>query len=235
MKKKNARYYQDNRERLLKKWSELPKEIKREYGARYRAKNADRNKAKQLKYRSTHRAECIARTKDWVRRNPERVRANGRASYHRKIARLAATGGLEAWREEQRTQHRAYYAANRDEIHKREKKLRALRKKNAVDPKIDLQWPYVTKRTSENEILLTINAIIPRNIQGDLRADVGSTITLAWVEDNAVIDALLKEPSKVNRFITEAKKQNYEKGGFGTESLDMPMRDGRNWHDILLG
>jgi hypothetical protein len=232
----NKKQYAENRQYYLDHSSRYRREHPEETRAavrKWERENPDKRKEHHRKYRTTHRAECIARTKDWERRNPERVKANGRASYHRKIARLAAAGQLEAWREEQRVKHRVYYAANRDEIHARDKKLRALRKRQKAEPRSVLQWPYLTERSSESDILLAINGVIPPHIQGDLRADIGSMIGLAWVEDKALIDVLQKDPSKVNPFITAARKQNYEKGGYGTESIDTPLSDGRSRHDVL--
>jgi hypothetical protein len=40
-------------------------------------------KAYDLKYRRTHRAECIARAKDWASRNPDRVKSARRERYYK--------------------------------------------------------------------------------------------------------------------------------------------------------
>ena len=232
----NQKKYAENRQYYL------------DHSHRYKAANREQIRAKNREYKKTHPEivrnnhktyrrkhpdRVLAQVQNWQDRNPDRVKAHHRAGYHRKIARLAAAGRLEVWREEQRVKHRAYYAANRDEIRARDKKLRALRKKQKAMPRSVLQWPYLTERSSENDILLAINGVIPPHIQGDLRADIGSMIGLAWVEDNALINVLQKDPSKINPFITAARKQNYEKGGYGTESIDTPLPDGRSWHDVL--
>jgi hypothetical protein len=232
----NKKQYAENRQYYLdhsRRYKTANREQIRAQNREYKKTHPEIVRNNHRTYRRKHPDRVLAQVQSWQDRNRERVKAHGRAGYRRKIARLASTGQLEGWREEQRIKHRAYYAAHRDEIRARDKKLRALRKKQKAEPRSLLQWPYVTERSSESEILLAINGVIPKQIQGDLRADIGSMIGVAWVEDKTLIDALQRDPLKVKPFITAARNQNYEKGGYGAESLDTPMRDGRSWHDVL--
>lgn len=95
-----------------------------------------------------------------------------------------------------------------------------------------LQYPFIRKARGEHETLLAVNRLVPAFLPGGLRADACQEIMLAIFMGDVALDELEQAPRLVNEFIKKVKRENYEQGGFAM-SLDMPMRDGRSWYDVL--
>ncbi len=95
-----------------------------------------------------------------------------------------------------------------------------------------LQYPYVVSVRGEHEMLLAVNALVSRGLPDHMRADVCQEIMLALWQGDTSIEELRADKALVNHFIRGARKANYEGGGYAL-SLDVPMRDGRSWYDVL--
>jgi hypothetical protein len=79
---------------------------------------------------------------------------------------------------------------------------------------------------------MTVNALLPANVRGDLRSDAGQDLAVAILSGAVDLKTLLTEPSAVRRFVSAARRKNYEANGYAV-SLDQPRRDGGSWHDVL--
>lgn len=103
-------------------------------------------------------------------------------------------------------------------------------------PKIErlapLQYPYIRHVRGEHAELLHVNSLVPRSMPDELRADVCQEIMLAIWEGRITIDELQSNPKALRSFTAQARTNNFECGGYAI-SLDVPMRDGRSWYDIL--
>lgn len=106
------------------------------------------------------------------------------------------------------------------------------RKKLASGPRIQLQYPYIADVRGEHADLLAVNALVPRNMLDHMRADVCQEIMLALWQKETSIEELKKAPALIRKYCGRVRTMNYEGGGYCL-SLDMPMRDGRKWYDVL--
>lgn len=99
-------------------------------------------------------------------------------------------------------------------------------------PRVVLQYPFISKVRGEHADLLAVNSIVPRGLPDHLRGDVCQEIMLSlWMKETS-IEELRRDKGLVNKFIRTSRKDNYEGGGYAL-SLDVPMRDGRSWYDVL--
>lgn len=96
--------------------------------------------------------------------------------------------------------------------------------------KPQLAYPFIIRRRDEHADLLAVNSIVPRQLPG--REDVCQEIMLALWEQKITLDDLLANRARVREFVAAFKRQNMESGGYAI-SLDVPMHDGRSWHDVL--
>lgn len=102
----------------------------------------------------------------------------------------------------------------------------------ATPPRVELQYPYISEVRGEHADLLAVNALVPRGMPDHMRADVCQEIMLAIWQKEISLDELKKAPTLVRKYLSRARTMNYEGGGFAL-SLDVPMRDGRSWYDVL--
>lgn len=105
-------------------------------------------------------------------------------------------------------------------------------KRKMSEPRADLQYPFILKVNGRHDDLLAVNALVPHGLPNHLRADICQEIMLAIWQKQTSIEELRRDKALVNSFIRGAKNLNYEGGGYAL-SLDMPMRDGRSWYDVL--
>ncbi len=105
-------------------------------------------------------------------------------------------------------------------------------KKLSSGPRIQLQYPYIAEVRGEHADLLAVNALVPRGLPDHTRADICQEIMLAIWQKEISLDELKKTPSLLRKYSGRVRTMNYEAGGYCI-SLDMPMRDGRKWYDVL--
>jgi hypothetical protein len=110
----------------------------------------------------------------------------------------------------------------------------AIIKKRPPKPprELPLQYPYIVKVRGEHADLLAVNALVTRGLPDHVRADVCQEMMLALWQKQTTIEELQSDPALVRKFITGFRKANLEGGGYAL-SLDVPMRDGRSWYDVL--
>lgn len=106
------------------------------------------------------------------------------------------------------------------------------RRQLATEPRQQLQYPYIVNVRGEHATLLAVNRLVPHGLPSHLRADVCQEMMLAVWSGATSLEALQSDKALVNSYIREARKLNYEGGGFAM-SLDVPMMDGRSWYDVL--
>jgi hypothetical protein len=97
---------------------------------------------------------------------------------------------------------------------------------------VQLQYPYIAQVRGEHADLLAVNALVPHGLPDHMRADVCQEIMLALWQKEISVEELRRDKSLVRKFIGGFRKANLEGGGYAL-SLDMPMRDGRSWYDVL--
>lgn len=108
-----------------------------------------------------------------------------------------------------------------------------LRKRDlAATPTLKLQYPYIVEVRGEHEMLLAVNALVSRGLPDHMRADVCQEIMLAIWEKTISLDELKRSPKLIGQYVRKAKRENYEACGYAL-SLDVPMRGGRYWYDVL--
>lgn len=95
-----------------------------------------------------------------------------------------------------------------------------------------LQYPYVRSVRGEHADLLAVNSLVPHGLPDPLRADVCQEIMLALWQKETTLEELRANRSLLRKFISRSKTENFEAGGQAI-SLDVPMRDGRSWYDVL--
>jgi hypothetical protein len=111
--------------------------------------------------------------------------------------------------------------------------FRRVRKRVMKPPKEpSLQYPYIRHVRGEHADLLAVNAIVPRYLPDHVRADVCQEIMLAIWQKEMTLDELREDTALVRKFTKGFYKANLEAGGHAI-SLDVPMRDGRSWYDVL--
>lgn len=76
-----------------------------------------------------------------------------------------------------------------------------------------LQYPYITKIRDEHADLLAINAIIPKGIPDNMRADMCQEIMLAILEGRTTIEMLKAKNGSATYYIKKFYHDNYEAGG----------------------
>ena len=116
----------------------------------------------------------------------------------------------------------AGYLAKRPPSQKKVVKLKA-------PPRIALAYPFVVKRRNEHADLLAVNALVPRSMPG--REDVRQEVMLALWEGTVTLEQL-RAPGALRAFTSAFRRRNDEDSGYAV-SLDMPMRAGCSWHDVL--
>lgn len=107
----------------------------------------------------------------------------------------------------------------------RPKRLRA-------EARVALQYPYIQKVRGEHAELLAVNSLVPRGLPDHMRADICQEIMLAIWTKEVSLDELRSDRALVNRFVKGFRRANLEGGGWAL-SLDVPMKDGRSWYDVL--
>lgn len=99
-------------------------------------------------------------------------------------------------------------------------------------PRRRLQYPFIVEVRGEHADLLAVNSLVPHGLPDHMRADVCQEILLALWQKEISLDELRADRAAVNKFIRGVRKANYEAGGYAL-SLDVPMKDGRSWYDVL--
>lgn len=105
-------------------------------------------------------------------------------------------------------------------------------KKSSGGKRVDLCYPYLIEVRGEHADLLAVNALVPRGLPDHMRADVCQEIMLALWQKEVSLEELQADRALVRKFISGFRKANLEGGGYCL-SLDVPMKDGRNWYDVL--
>ena len=73
-------YYEKNHEHY-KEYRENHKEDKKEYDLKYRAENIDKRKEQRKQQYQNNSEEAIAKTKEWAKNNPEKIKARNTAIF----------------------------------------------------------------------------------------------------------------------------------------------------------
>lgn len=106
-----------------------------------------------------------------------------------------------------------------------------LRKPKIVAAKAPLlAYPYIAVKRDEHADLLAVNSLVPASMPG--REDVCQEIMLALWERRITLDQLKANRADLRAFVRSFTRDNYEAGGYAI-SLDVPMRSGQSWHDVL--
>ena len=97
------------------------------------------------------------------------------------------------------------------------------------EPRLSLSYPFRTtdSRVEGADLVRIVNAAVPRYLPPALRADVAQEVILAVLSDELQIADLAKAMSS---FVRAVQRQISD---YGTLSLDVPMKDGRSWYDVL--
>lgn len=106
------------------------------------------------------------------------------------------------------------------------------KKKLASAPRQALAYPFIVNVRGEHDDLLAVNSLVPRGLPDHMRADVCQEIMLALWQKQVSLEELRRDKSLVRKFVSGFRKANLEAGGY-VMSLDVPMRDGRSWYDVL--
>lgn len=110
--------------------------------------------------------------------------------------------------------------------------VRPKRKSLPKPPRVELRYPYIRQIRGEHADLLAVNTLVPRGLPDYERADVCQEIMLAlWMKETS-LEELRSDRALLGRFVRGFRKANFEAGGQAI-SLDVPMRDGRSWYDVL--
>ena len=124
----------------------------------------------------------------------------------------------------------AWKAAQMEVSMPRAWRLRIFIPRRTNGPRPELQYPYIIGEAKDDHaFLLAVNAIVPRGLPGDLRADVCQDMLLAILEGNLSPDDL---ETAMPNYLKAARKR-YQMP-WGTVSLDAPLwDDGRPLYEIL--
>jgi hypothetical protein len=76
-----------------------------------------------------------------------------------------------------------------------------------------LAYPYIAKARDDHSDLLAVNAIIPRGIPENMRADMCQEILLTILEGRTTLEALKAKSANASYFIKKFYHDNYEDGG----------------------
>lgn len=91
-------------------------------------------------------------------------------------------------------------------------------------------YPFVRVARREHADILAVNALVPKAMPG--REDVRQDILVALLERRVTLGELKANSADLRAFLSFFRRINYEAAGCAI-SLDAPMRDGRDWHDVL--
>lgn len=86
-------------------------------------------------------------------------------------------------------------------------------KRPRIERTSPLAYPYIVKPRPEHADLLAINAIIPKSIPDDMRADMCQEIMVALLEGRTTIDVLKSRDKSAAYFMRKFYKDNYEDSG----------------------
>lgn len=99
-----------------------------------------------------------------------------------------------------------------------------------LPPRVLTNYPFLPadSKASGTDILLLVNGVVPRGLPEQLRGDVCQEM-IAAVLCGEFTEAEI--PQHVKAIISRVRRE--QEGHYMAVSLDVPMRDGRSWHDVL--
>lgn len=92
-----------------------------------------------------------------------------------------------------------------------------------------LQYPYIIRPRDEHAQLLAVNALIPKGMPSESRADIVQEIILAILEGKVTIEDLKKHKENLRAYIRNFNKMNYQPNAI---SLSGYADDDREYYDI---
>lgn len=102
------------------------------------------------------------------------------------------------------------------------------RKRVLTEKTSQLAYPYITNVRPEHADLLTINALIPKSIPDNMRADMCQEIMLALLEGRTTIEALKSRDRSPAYFMRKFYKDNFEQSG---HALSFNVEDDERSYD----
>lgn len=101
-----------------------------------------------------------------------------------------------------------------------------------LQPRLDLQYPYIVKPDDKHGDLIAVNRLVSRQLPG--REDVCQDIMLALWESRTSLDDLKNDHKAVRAFVKAFRKTSFERGGYA-ESMDVTLHsdsgDGRSKYE----
>jgi hypothetical protein len=183
----------------------------------YVARHPDRARASRKRYQKTSAKAKAARKRymaAWRSRHKDKVLAARRRwrEKHREQQKVYRRKHYERNREKELARNRLWVANNKD---RHRASMQEYRATHGAKPL--------------KALLAAINAVVPAGLVG--REDVCQEIMLA-VYEGTLTSAQATSRKGIAPFITAFRRQNHEAGGYAV-SLDVPMRSGQSWHDVL--
>jgi hypothetical protein len=91
--------------------------------------------------------------------------------------------------------------------------LESKRPKALTARKSEMAYPFINSPRTEHAELMEVNALIPRSIPDNMRADMCQEIMLAILEGRTTIDALRARSRSAAYFIRKFYHENFEQNG----------------------
>jgi transposase len=85
--------------------------------------------------------------------------------------------------------------------------------RRSAEPRIQLSYPFILKKRDEHADLLAVNALIPKGIPPEMRADICQEAMLAVFEGKITIDELKANRDRVSWFVKKFWRDNFEAAG----------------------
>lgn len=92
-----------------------------------------------------------------------------------------------------------------------------------------MAYPYVSKATEHNAILLEVNNLVPKSMHESIRADVCQEMMVAILEGRTTIEQLKARGRGAAYFIRRFWKQNHEDAG---RAISFSIQDGHSYDEI---
>lgn len=86
---------------------------------------------------------------------------------------------------------------------------------------LNLEYPYIVKPDDRHADLIAVNRLVSKELPG--REDVCQDIMLALWQSRTSLDELKNDPKAIRAFVRAFRKQAFERGGFGVESMDVTL------------
>jgi hypothetical protein len=99
-----------------------------------------------------------------------------------------------------------------------------------LPPRVLTNYPFLPSdsKTSGADIVLLVNGVVPRGLPEQIRGDVCQEIIASVLAGEFTETEI---PQHVKAIISRVRRK--QEGHYMAISLDVPMRDGRSWHDVL--